>query len=71
MFTVYFIQLQVEIIIILNQSISNDFLSKIEPIASTKPKVDEGDKLGQQTSRSGTSIRLACLGQAYPRPVYK
>uniref|UniRef100_A0A336L235 CSON014681 protein n=1 Tax=Culicoides sonorensis TaxID=179676 RepID=A0A336L235_CULSO len=42
-----------------------------EPIASTKPKIDESDRFNHQTSNSNTSIRLNCLGQAYPRPIYK
>lgn len=43
----------------------------LEPIASTKPKVDEINKLNIQTVSSGNTFRLSCLGQAYPKPVYK
>uniref|UniRef100_A0A336KTJ2 CSON014681 protein n=1 Tax=Culicoides sonorensis TaxID=179676 RepID=A0A336KTJ2_CULSO len=42
-----------------------------EPIASTKPKIDELYRFSVQTDESGKALKLICPAQAYPRPVFK
>uniref|UniRef100_A0A336L245 CSON014681 protein n=1 Tax=Culicoides sonorensis TaxID=179676 RepID=A0A336L245_CULSO len=41
-----------------------------EPIASTKPKIDELYRFSVQTDESGKALKLICPAQAYPRPVF-
>lgn len=47
------------------------FYKYLEPIASTKPKVDQHNKFNGEVANVGETFRLNCIGQAYPKPVYK
>lgn len=45
--------------------------SSSEPIASTKPKIEDLYRFSVQNDESGKALKLICPAQAYPRPVFK
>lgn len=56
---------------LVNLKIKNNKKFHLEPIASTKPKVDQNNKFNGEVANVGETFRLNCIGQAYPKPIYK